>query len=75
MENRKKTEYTIEGHPGRWIIKNSWISDLGYVMIAFYDLDRKVIMNVYTGTTLEQALRLPWAHYPEEINSENNDIM
>lgn len=66
MENRKPTEYSIEGHEGRWIIKNSWISDLGYLMVAFYNLDRKVTMNVNTGTTLEQALKKPWERYPEE---------
>lgn len=57
----KKTYYEIEGHPGKWIIKNSWISDLGYVMIAFYDEERKITLNVNTRTTLEEALKLPWA--------------
>jgi hypothetical protein len=75
MENRTKTNYKIGDHEGDWTIKNSWISDLGYVMIAFWNEKRKVTMNVNTGTTLEQALQLPWAHYPEEIKLENNDII
>ena len=68
MENR--TKYTIHGHEGLWVIDGSWISDLGYVMVKFYNLDKKVWMNVNTGTTLEQALRLPWAHYPESDDQD-----
>lgn len=77
MENRKPTEYTIEGHEGRWVIKNSWISDLGYIMIKFYNLEKKVFMNVYTGTTLEQALDLPWAakSKPEGTNPTQIDTI
>ena len=69
MENRK-TLYTIEGHEGVWSIKHSWISDLGYVMVSFWNEDKKVTMNVNTKTTLEQALDLPWVTPtpPEETN-------
>lgn len=55
MENRIK--YEIEGHPGEWIIENSWVSDLGWIMIRFYHLEYKVFMNINTKTTLEQALK------------------
>lgn len=70
----RKIKYEIEGHEGLWTIKNSWISELGFVMIAFWSEERKVTMNVNTGTTLEQALKLPWAHYPEETKDVPNDI-
>ena len=71
----KKTKYEIEGHPGVWTIKNSWISDLGFIMIAFWSEERGVTMNVNTRTTLEQALKLPWAHYPEETKDQPKDII
>ena len=71
----KKTKYEIEGHPGIWTIKNSWISDLGFVMVAFWSEERKVTMNINTGTTLEQALKLPWANYPEETKDKKEDII
>lgn len=64
---KDKTKYEIEGHPGEWIIKHSWISDLGYVMVAFWNEEKKVTMNVNTRTTLEQALQLPWVH---PVNSD-----
>ena len=70
-----KTKYEIEGHPGIWTIKNSWISDLGFVMVAFWSEERKVTMNINTGTTLEQALKLPWANYPEETKDQPKDII
>lgn len=79
MENRNKTKYIIGDFAGEWTIKNSWISDLGYIMIAFWNEEKKVIMNVNTGTTLEQALKLPWApkqeDNPEETNPPNLDII
>lgn len=71
----KKTKYEIEGHPGTWTIKNSWISDLGYIMIAFWSEEKKVTLNVNTGTTLEQALKLPWSSYPEETKVQPKDII
>lgn len=63
MEN--KTEYIIEGHPGKWIIKYSWVSELNFIMIAFYNEERKLTMNVNTRTKLDEALQLP---YPNKIN-------
>lgn len=76
MENRK-TLYSIEGHEGVWTIKHSWVSDLGYIMVAFWNEDKHVTMNVNTKTTLEQALQLPWVHKsePEETNPPNLDII
>ena len=73
----KNTKYEIEGHEGVWSIKHSWISDLGYVMVAFWNEDRKVTMNVNTGTTLEQALQLPWvkAAIPDETNGPDLSII
>ena len=74
---KDKTKYAIEGHEGEWTIRHSWISELGYVMVAFWNEERKVTMNVNTQTTLEQALQLPWAHAadPEETNTPNIDII
>lgn len=65
MENR--TKYEIEGHPGTWVIDNSWVSDLGYIMIKFYHLENKVFMNVNTRTTLEQALKNTNGPYKVEV--------
>jgi len=67
---QSKTKYEIQGHEGQWIIENSWISDLGYIMIRFYNLDKKTWMNVNTRTTVEEAFNLPWVTptSPEETN-------
>ena len=74
---KDKTKYTIEGHEGVWTMKNSWISDLGLVMVAFWCEERGVTMNINTGTTLEQALQLPWVHaaVSEETKGPNIDII
>lgn len=74
---RDKTKYVIEGHPGEWTIKHSWISDLGYVMVAFWNEEKKVTMNINTSTTLEQALQLPWVHKTDsdETSEPNLDII
>lgn len=74
---REKTKYTIHGHEGEWTIKHSWISDLGYIMIAFWNEEKKITMNVNTSTTLEQALKLPWIHTsePDETNTPDLDII
>ena len=72
MENNKTT-YKIENHPGDWTIKNSFISDLGYVMIAFYCEERGVTLNINTGVTLEQALQIPWAKSPETLKAIDPD--
>jgi hypothetical protein len=61
-----KTKYTIGDFSGEWTIKNSWVSDLGLIMIAFWNEEKKLTMNVNTGTTLEQALKLPWAQDPKD---------
>lgn len=54
-----KTYYTIEGHEGRWTVDNTTISELGFIMVKFYNEDKKVFMNINMGT-LEDALKLPW---------------
>ena len=72
MENR--TKYTIHGHEGEWILKHSWVSDLGYIMVAFYNLDKCVTMNVNTMTTVEQAFKLPWTHTSEPDETKSPDI-
>lgn len=71
---KDKTKYSIEGHEGVWTIKHYWISELGYVMIAFWNEDRKVTMNVNTRTTLEQALQLPWVHAAVSEETKGPDI-
>jgi hypothetical protein len=71
---KDKAKYSIEGHEGVWTIKHSWISELGYVMVAFWNEDLKVTMNVNTGTTLEQALQLPWAHAAEPEGTNPPDL-
>lgn len=53
---KNKTYYTIEGHEGRWIHKSTRISELGFIMVKFYNVDKKVFMNVNMGT-LEDALK------------------
>jgi len=76
MQN--KTKYKIGDFDGDWTIKNSWVSDLGLIMIAFWNEERKVTMNINTGTTLEQALQLPWAkphNQPEETKSPDIDTI
>jgi hypothetical protein len=75
---KDKTKYTIGDFSGEWTIKNSWVSDLGFIMIAFWNEEKKVIMNVNTQTTLEQALKLPWVKEPEdsdETSEPNLDII
>jgi hypothetical protein len=71
---KQKTKYKIGDHEGDWTIKNSWVSDLGLIMIAFWNEKKGVTMNVNTGTTLEQALKLPWANYPEETKGDTEAI-
>jgi hypothetical protein len=56
---KQETYYTIEGHEGRWIHKSTSISELGFIMAKFYNVDKKVFMNINMGT-LEDALKLPW---------------
>ena len=75
---KDKTKYRIGDFAGEWTIENSWISDLGYIMIAFWNEERKVTMNINTGTTLEQALKVPWAQEQEdsdETSEPNLDII
>lgn len=55
----KDTYYTIDGHEGKWIHKQTWISELGYVMAKFYNVDKKTYMNINLGT-LEEALKSPY---------------
>jgi hypothetical protein len=53
---KQETYYTIENHEGRWIHKSTAISELGFIMVKFYNVDKKVFMNVNMGT-LEDALK------------------
>ena len=53
---KQEIYYTIEGHEGRWIHKSTTISELGFIMVKFYNVDKKVFMNVNMGT-LEDALK------------------
>lgn len=71
MQN--KTQYQIKDHPGTWTIKNSWVSDLGYIMIAFWSEERGVIMNVNTQTTLQEALELPYKKSQDIFKSIDPD--
>lgn len=74
---KDKTKYKIGDFSGEWTINNSWVSELGYIMIAFYNEEKKVTMNVNTQTTLEQALQFPWVEdsEPQETNEPNIDII
>jgi hypothetical protein len=56
---KNKTYYTIENHEGRWLHDSTWISELGFVMVKFYNEDKKVFMSVNMGT-LEDALKTPY---------------
>ena len=71
---KDKTKYAIEGCPGEWTMKHSWISELGYVMVSFWNEEDQVTMSVNTQTTLEQALQLPWAHAAEPEGTNTPDI-
>ena len=61
-----KTYYHIEGHEGRWSVSETNISELGYILVKFYNEDKKVFMNINMGL-LEDALRLPWSNKPEPL--------
>ena len=65
-----KTKYAIEGSPGEWIIKQSWVSDLDFIMIAFWNEETGVTMNVNTRTKLEEALKFKWI---SKINPEGTN--
>jgi hypothetical protein len=56
---KKITYYSIEGHEGRWFVKDTVISELGFIMVAFYNETTKCTMNINMGM-LEDALKLPW---------------
>ena len=55
----KKIYYTIEGCEGRWFVQDTVISELGFIMVAFYNEATKCTMKINMGT-LEDALKLPW---------------
>lgn len=57
---KQETYYTIEGHEGKWVHKSTSISDLGYIMVKFFNVDKKVYLNMNMGL-LEDALQLPWS--------------
>ena len=65
-----KTKYAIEGSPGEWEIKQSWISDLDFIMIAFWNEETRVTMNINTRTKLEEALKSKWI---SKINPEGTN--
>jgi hypothetical protein len=56
---KKITYYAIEGFEGRWFVKDTVISELGFIMVAFYNEVTKCTMHINMGT-LEDALKLPW---------------
>ena len=49
-------EYTIEGHDGIWELKDSYITELGFLMIKFYNRDRGIFMNINTEVNLNDLL-------------------
>jgi hypothetical protein len=55
-----KLKYTIENHEGVWEHHSTTISELGFILVKFYNVDKKVYMNVNMGL-LEDALQLPWS--------------
>ena len=65
-----KTKYAIEGSEGEWEIKQSWISDLDFIMIAFWNEETRVTMNINTRTKLEEALKSKWI---SKINPEGTN--
>ena len=50
-------EYEIEGHAGVWELKDSFVTELGYLMIKFYNRDRGVFMNMNTRVNLTDLLK------------------
>ena len=56
---KQEIYYAIEGCEGRWFVKDTVISELGYIMVAFYNETTKCTMRINMGT-LEDALKLPW---------------
>ena len=56
---KNKIYYTIEGCEGQWFVQETLISELGYIMVAFYNEATKCTMRINMGT-LEDALKLPW---------------
>jgi hypothetical protein len=53
---KKKTYYTIQGHEGEWYVKETKISELGFIMVAFYNEATKCTMRINMGT-LDDALK------------------
>jgi hypothetical protein len=49
-------EYTIDGHDGVWELKDSYLTELGFLMIKFYNRDRGVFMNLNTEVNLKDLL-------------------
>jgi hypothetical protein len=69
-------EYEIEGHAGVWELKDSYITELGYLMIKFYNRDRGVFMNINTGTNLRDLLvQIGAAKVSDETSTPNLDII
>ena len=56
---KNKIYYTIEGCEGRWFVQETKISELGFILVAFYNEETKCTMRINMGT-LEDALKLPW---------------
>jgi hypothetical protein len=69
-------EYEIEGPAGVWELTDSYITELGYLMIKFYNRDRGVFMNINTGTNLKDLLEeIGAARVSDETSTPNLDII
>jgi len=49
-KKEEKIKYTIADYPGEWIIDHSYVTDLGYLMVKFYNLDNKIFLNINLGS-------------------------
>ena len=70
-------EYTIEGHDGIWELKDSYITELGFLMIKFYNRDRGIFMNINTEVNLNDLLKEIGAKKinSDETSTPNLDII
>ena len=53
---KQEIYYAIEGCEGRWFVQDTQISELGFIMVAFYNEETKCTMRINMGT-LEDALK------------------
>ena len=69
-------EYEIEGQEGVWELTDSYISELGHIMIKFYNRDRGVSININTGTNLKDLLvQIGATKVSDETSTPNLDII